>query len=465
MSGSLFDMASERSDGTLTLSQFQTLLGDSIRNNPRIQNVWVVAEFSDLRIVGGHCYLELIEKDAAGRTQAKIRAMIWSYKLHEIKHKFKGATGGDISSGLKVRVRGAATHHNLYGLSFNITDIDPSYTQGDLERLRREILERLAKEGVAGINRSLEVPVAPQRIAVISAAGAAGYGDFINQIEGNTEGFRFYPFLFPAVMQGDRTVPSVMKALDIIEETKGFWDLVVIIRGGGSTSDLNSFDNLELARRVATFPIPVAVGIGHERDRNVLDELACIRCKTPTAVAAWLIESLRSAYSRAFDAVSRIARYGTDAMRGEHIRLTNMRQTIPALARARLMEHKMKLAQLSQSIPALVRDRIMRQRLMLSSLAARIERDAASGLNNEGSRLGLLARRIEADVTSISQRETMRLQRLEDMLRLLSPENTLRRGYTITRVNGHAVTDPDDVSPGTVIETTFAGGKLSSTVN
>ncbi len=449
---------------TLTLSQFQTLIGDAIRSNPRTSNVWVTAEFSDLRVVGGHCYMELIEKDTAGRTQAKLRAMIWSNTLYTLRRKFFEATNQDLASGLKVRVRGTATHHNLYGLSFTINDIDPSFTQGDLERLRQEILNRLRAEGVLDFNRNLEVPVAPQRIAIISAAGAAGYGDFTDQLERNSEGFRFYPMLFPAVMQGDRTAPSVMAALDTIETMIDFWDLVVIIRGGGSTSDLNGFDNLDLARRVATFPIPVAVGIGHERDRNVLDEIACIRCKTPTAVAAWLIESLRTAYARAYDAVTRIARYGSDAMRGEHIRLTNLRQTIPALANARLMERKMELSRLSQSIPALVRDRLMRGRMELTRYASRLERDTATGLADANTRLDRLASRLLTDAQAITEREKMRLQRLDDMLRLLSPENTLRRGYSITRVDGHAVTDPAALPDGTVLETTLASGRITSVV-
>lgn len=446
----------------LTLSQFQLLLGNAIRMSRETQNVWVQAEFSDLRVAGGHCYMELIEKDAAGRTQAKIRAMIWSNTLGLLRRKFYEATGRDIASGMKVLVRGSATHHNLYGLSFNIVDIDPNYTLGDLERLRREILERLTREGIIGINRNVEFPVAPQRIAVISAEGAAGYGDFINQLANNQEGFAFYPVLFPAVMQGERTAASVMAALDKIEMTVDQWDAVVIIRGGGATTDLNGFDNYDLARRVATFALPIVVGIGHERDRTVLDEIACVRCKTPTAVAAFLVESLRMAYTRAYDTVSRIARFGSDALRGEHLRLTNLQQMIPALARTRVMENKMRLGRLSQSLPGLVQGRVMKQRLALSEYANRIGRDIDVRLNAAANSLDRLAQRLDNDSRSISERENLRLKRLDDMLRLLSPVNTLRRGYSITRVDGKAVTDPSAIAPGTKIETTLADGKIFS---
>lgn len=424
----------------MTLTEFQRALGAAVTACASTRNVWVKAELSDVRIVGGHCYMELIEKDASGRTVAKIRAMIWANSLPALRRKFLEATKKDIITGLKVLVRGSASHHALYGLSFVISDIDPSYTAGDLERLRIEILNRLAREGVAGINRSLPVPTAPQRIAVISAAGAAGYGDFADQLGANPYGYVFYPRLFPAVMQGDRTAPSVIAALDRIETMVDFWDVVVIIRGGGSTSDLNGFDNLELARRVATFPLPVAVGIGHERDRNVLDELACIRCKTPTAVAAWLIDSLHSAYSAASDAVTRIARYAGDALRGEQIRLANISQTLPALAR----------------------ERVMHGRLALTQIAGRVQRAGTGGVTRGRQQTDRLEQRLRTATSAALQRENLRLRRFDDMVRILSPQNTLRRGYSITRVDGKAVSDPAAIPPGARIETQLAAGKLTS---
>lgn len=446
----------------LTLSQFQQLITNAINKEPGLKNVWVRAEFSDLRVVGGHCYMELIEKDAGGTTRAKIRAMIWSNTLGPLRRKFYDATARDIASGIKVLVRGSATHHSIYGLSFTINDIDPSYTLGDMERVRREILERLTREGLIDRNKSLSLPVNPQRIAIISAAGAAGYGDFMNQIDHNPDGFAIYTMLFPAVMQGERTALSVMMALDDVERTRDHWDAVVIIRGGGATTDLNGFDNYELARRVATFPLPVIVGIGHERDRTVLDEIACVRCKTPTAVAAFILDALRTAYGTATDLVNRIARYSSEAMRGEHLRLSTLQQNIPSLARNRILREKMVLTRLSQTIPSLVQNRVARQRLTLSDYAARLRRDTDLRLNNERNRLERVVMRLTADAANVSQREQLRLRRISDMLRVLSPENTLRRGYSITRVNGHAVTDPASIAPGTEIETTLATGTLTS---
>lgn len=429
-------------ENSLTLSQFQQLLGNAIRTAHGLQNVWVQAEFSDLRFNGGHCYMELIEKDAAGTTRAKIRAMIWAGTLGMIRRKFFDATGRDIASGLKVLVRGSASHHNLYGLSFTISDIDPSYTLGDMERLRREILERLAREGVLNLNRSLTPPSVPQRIAVISAEGAAGYGDFINQMQNNPDRFCIYPVLFPAILQGERTAPSVMAALDLVEQSPFGWDAVVIIRGGGATTDLNGFDNYDLARRVATFPLPVIVGIGHERDRTVLDEIACVRCKTPTAVAAWIIDTLRNTHAHTTDLVRRIAAYGTNALKGEHIRLTNLSQQIPASARNVVLRNNMRLDRLGNSIPNLVRNRLTRHQLALNSLQSRIGNAAGQAIRTQN----------------------QRLRRLADMLRLLSPQNTLRRGYTITRINGKAVRTIAGLKPGDTLTTQLPDGQTESKI-
>lgn len=451
-------------NGRMTLSQFQQLVTNAINKEFALKNVWVQAEFSDLRIVGGHCYMELIEKDSAGTTRAKIRAMIWSGTLSALRRKFYDATGRDIASGMKVLVRGSATHHSIYGLSFTISDIDPSFTLGDMERVRREILERLTREGVIERNRRLQLSPAPQRIAVISAEGAAGYGDFMNQIAGNPESFAIYTMLFPATMQGERTAATVMEALDKVEMTAatGKWDAVAIIRGGGATTDMNGFDNLELARRVATFPLPVIVGIGHERDRTVLDEIACIRCKTPTAVAAFIIDTLRTAYTVASDFVQRIARYGTEALRGEHLRLAGLSQSLPALARNRVIQEKMELSRLSQSIPALVQGRVARQKVYLTDYAGKLRRGVDARIHAEQKLIARAALMLENRNGSLIQRESLHLQRLDDMLRLLSPYNTLRRGYSITRVNGHAVSDASKISPGTTVETTLASGKIIS---
>ncbi len=424
----------------ITLSQFQQLLGNTIRLNRSLQNVWVTAELSDVRIAGGHCYMELVEKDIFGNTCAKTRAMIWANTLRDLRSKFYAATGKDIATGMKVMVKGSANHHNLYGLSFTIVDIDPSYTVGDMERIRREILEKLRKEGIVENNRSLQLPALPQRIAVVSASGAAGYGDFMNQLLHNQDGFIFYPFLFNAVMQGENTSRSVRDALEIIESTIDLWDCVVIIRGGGATTDLNGFDEYELAKAVATFPLPVIVGIGHERDRTVLDEIAAVRCKTPTAVAAFLVDTLRVAYAAVVDRVRRIAKYSSDAMRGEIYRIANLETSLPATVKTRLMKEERKLTE----------------------TVHRAERALTRKYNSECERIGLLKYRLERALATVTEKPAMKLKNIEGMLRVLSPQNTINRGYSITRLNGKAVRSVSDLQPGDTLETQLSDGCVKS---
>lgn len=426
----------------LSVAQFQRLVGDSLRRNPALQSVWILAELSDVRVSGGHCYMELVEKNESGATVAKMRATIWRSSYGPLYHKFVSATGSEFRSGIKLLVKGSVSYHELYGMNFVVSDIDPSYTVGDMERIRREILARLAKEGIASRNRSLTPPPVPRRIAVISASGAAGYGDFMNQILANPQGFRIYPQLFEAVMQGDRTVTTVLHALDWVEQTAGMWDCVVIIRGGGATTDLNYFDNYELARRICLFPLPVVVGIGHERDRTVLDELACVRCKTPTAVAAWILGQLDNAWARACDDVNRIARYTAEALKGEHLRL----------------------AQAETGLPAIVARRTMRADMDLQQRMALIERALKGKTATAQTSLQLLANRLATAARNTITNARAKVDRLDALQRVLSPQNTLRRGYSITRLNGHAVADISALKQGDTLTTTLLDGEVTSSV-
>lgn len=426
----------------VTLFELQQRIGNTLRLNRELQDVWVLAELSDVRVNGGHCYMELVEKDQAGTTRAKVRAMIWSSRFAVLRRKFREETGREVESGLKVLLQASVTHHNLYGLSLTVSDIDTSYTLGEMERVRREILERLAREGVLDANKRCELTEIPQKIAVISAPGAAGYGDFMNQIRANSDGFMLYTVLFPAVMQGTNTVPSVLAALELVEETIDVWDCVVIIRGGGATTDLNGFDNYELARRVATFGIPVIVGIGHERDRTVLDEVAGVRCKTPTAVAAFLIDRLREAYSHVTTLVTRVGHYGADALRGERARLANAEAMIPLMAKNRLTAASGELERLCRGVCESAGRRVQRADSMLDRINLAVSRAADSQI----------------------RKEDQRLRRIGDMARVLSPVNTLRRGYSITRLNGAAVRDLTVLAPGDVLETVTAAGSIRSAV-
>ncbi len=426
-----------------TLSEFSRFVASAMSREPVLMGAWVVAEISDMSVRGGHCYMTLIEKDRSGTTVARMRANIWANRYLYIRNKFLRATEKELSNGMKVMFYGGATYHSNYGLSFNIGEIEPSYTMGDLERIRREILAALQREGILGHNRSLTFSDPPRKIAIISSATAAGYGDFLNQLQNNSTGVEFNTMLFPAIMQGDRTAQSVMAALDLVEQTSSIiqWDCVVIIRGGGATTDMNGFDDLQLARRVATFPIPVVVGIGHERDRCVLDEIACVRCKTPTAVAAWLADTAGMAWQRACDLTARIANFAAERLKGEHIRLQSIETMVPALAEAQLKNARLRLHSISSLIPSAASDALSKARIRVEALTTTLRLATQTRIQIEKTQLDNLAKLID----------------------VLSPTSTLKRGYTITKIGGKAITDISMVKPGDQIETITAEGSFTST--
>ena len=427
----------------MTLSAFNARIERLIGGEPIVQNQWVIAETSDLRLNrSGHCYTELIEKDPQGTTIARIDAAIWASNYARLYYKFKEATGQVLATGMKVLVNVTANYHRLYGLKVTINDIDPNYTLGDMARQRQEIINRLTTEGVIDMNKELPWPEVPQRIAVISAEGAAGYGDFMNQLQGNPYGLQFYTCLFSAVMQGSQTVPTVLAALDRVNDHIDLFDCVVIIRGGGSTSDLNSFDNYDLASAVAQFPIPVIVGIGHERDVTVLDYVA-MRVKTPTAAAEWLIQR------------------GTAAL----ARLNELQDAVVTSVRDTVAQSREQLAYFTSMIPATARRIIDTNRIRLDNYARSIPVAAVNLMTAQRTRLERFVERMGDIVNGAMQREQQRLQALDDKATLLSPAGTLRRGYSLVKLGNKYVSTASDLQPGDQITLQFAADDAQATIN
>lgn len=427
----------------ITLSRLNRAIA-GILSRPELTNVWVVAELMDVRLNRGHCYMELVEKNPdTGSIEARMRAAIWASNYLKISSEFLRATGQQIATGLKVLVCGTVNYHPAYGLSLVISDIDPSYTMGEAERKRREILERLTREGVINDNRSLEWPDTALRIAIVSAPGAAGYGDFINQIYHNTPCLRFTTRLFPALMQGERTAPTVIAALEAIAAESDDWDCVVIIRGGGATSDLQAFDDYNLALNVAQFPLPVIVGIGHERDVTVLDYVANMRVKTPTAAAEWLI-------GRGEEALSLLQTLGTDIFHAASDRIAGART---------------QLAHLQSALGIAPAAAMERAKSRLNRAAGTLAGVGARRISPEFMRLSQTFRAIATASANILSRQRDSLTARESLLKALSPEATLQRGYSITLHDGRAVTDASVLPPGARLTTRVARGSFTSTLN
>ena len=450
----------------LSLRQYTSEIANSIRTNPVLQSRWVIAELSDVSERGGHCYMELVEKDDRGVTIARLRGTIWANNFaYKIKPKFEQITGQKFKSGLKVMLFGSASFHEQYGLSFNITDVDPSFTIGDMERIRREIIETLTREGVVNCNKMLQMPRVPQRIAIISAKGAAGYGDFMNQLQSNPVGFKFYTHLFEATMQGETTSNSVIKALNDIEMTIDLWDCVVIIRGGGATSDLNGFDNLELARRVATFALPVVVGIGHERDRTVLDDIANVRVKTPTAAAEWLIMCAQQTLDQALALANQVARYVKDRTSGASKQLSHIEGTIPIIAKQQIIKSKSNLAAIASALPYMTKNKILSANRTIDALARDVQHSAIVKISAAQTYLKTMSDALANAAPKAIANQDKRLKALENIVEALSPQKTLRRGFSLTKVNGKTVKSIDQLADNDVITTYLADGEITSVVN
>ncbi|MBO5549575.1 MAG: exodeoxyribonuclease VII large subunit [Prevotella sp.] len=313
---------------------------------------WVEAELSECRENSGHCYMELIEKDERSNTPvARASAKCWRQTWLMVKPYFERTTGQPLRAGMKVLLRVYAQFHEAYGFSWIVTDIDPTYTLGDMARKRQEIIRQLKEEGVFDLQRELRIPTFAKRIAVISAQNAAGYGDFCRQLEDNDYGFRFEVTLFPAIMQGEQVETSVISALNNVYERIHDFDVVCILRGGGASADLSGFDTLALAENVAQFPLPIITGIGHDRDESILDMISHTRVKTPTAAAAFLIDHLRNVWER----------------------ISQLATLIPTLALRVLSESRHRIELLENRLPVAIERRMTTQRHLLENLTIKLQ--------------------------------------------------------------------------------------------
>ena len=404
---------------------------------------WVQAETSDVRSNhSGHCYLEFVQKDERSNALvAKARGMIWSNIYYRLKPYFERETGQAFVSGIKVLVKVTVDFHELYGFSLTVVDIDPTYTVGDMVKRRKEILERLDQEGILTMNKELSLPELPQRVAVISSPTAAGYGDFCNQLLHNAPGYIFYTRLFPAVMQGERIEASIINALEQIYREIDHWDVVVIIRGGGATSDLSGFDTYNLAANCVQFPLPVITGIGHERDDTVLDMVSHTRVKTPTAAAEFLINCMDRAAQR----------------------LDNMANILYRVIPDRLMREKDKIERLATRIPSSVQMRLQKEKYYFDNIYQRVAFAWQKRMLREEHRFDVF-RNLCMMANSQILREINKLELMEEKIRLSSPDLLLKKGYTITLVNGKALTDVSKLKIGEKLETYSANGRVTSVV-
>lgn len=406
--------------GGLTLYQLNNLVRNTLEDN--LQGpFWLEAEISEAREVRGHCYMELVQKDELSATPvARASAKCWKNRWTGIKSVFVRATGQLPHAGMKVMLQVSPDFHEAYGFSWIISDIDPAFTLGDMAVRRMAIIRELKAQGVFDMQRQLTLPVFAQRIAVISSANAAGYGDFCNHLADNPYNFKFATRLFAATMQGEQVEESVVAALDAINGVADDFDVVVIIRGGGATADLSGFDTLRLGENVANFPLPVITGIGHDRDESILDMVAWHHVKTPTAAADFLVDNLVKVLTRLDNAATRIANSLTNRLQSEKLRIEKYAGRIP------LLFSTVKTARLAN----------------IENLDTRML---------QAMKTMFMARRHKLDL-------------IEQRIKPLDPKLMLQRGFTITTRNGKLLKDAGKLRCGDEIVTITASGSVKSVV-
>ncbi|MBQ5925359.1 MAG: exodeoxyribonuclease VII large subunit [Paludibacteraceae bacterium] len=466
---------------SLSLYQLNQLIKESLRQVIPT-TIWLRAEIHNITTnYSGHCYIDLVEKsDFNDQIIAKQRATIWASTYRFLAQKFHQATNSSLQVGMKILVEVSIEFHELYGLSLNVRDIDPTYTLGELQRRRLEIIQRLKNRGLIDKNKQLPMPRLVQRIAVISSPTAAGYADFVHQLQNNPHGFAYSITLFPAIMQGPQTEESILSALSAIEATMGnikncppihrgtsvaegvnnfitegsktknssflishsSFDIVVIIRGGGATSDLQAFDSEPLAERCANFPLPILTGIGHLRDETILDMVAHHNLKTPTAVAEYII-------SRTLDV---------------SFFLDEMAEKIQTSIRIRLEKESNYLLLLSAQIPQIVQRQLTQSANHINDLQYRMQLKTADFIAKNRLLLDRKSDQLSALVNQQLQQQQNNLKLIETKLQLLDPQQLLKKGYSFTTHNGKLVTSITQLTPGDTITTTLADGTVNSVV-
>jgi len=432
------------------------------------QPVWITAEISELNINSrsGHCYLELIEKSTSdGELIAKTKAMVWAYTFKMLKPYFESTTGHEFTKGIKILARVSVEFHTVYGYSLNIVDIDPTYTLGDIEIQRLQIIKQLTDDGIIDMNKELPFPNLPQRIAIISSATAAGYGDFTHQLKKNEFDYKFYYKLFPAVMQGESAPKSIVAALEKIFQHDDLFDVVVIIRGGGSKTDLMCFDNYLLAANVAQFPLPVLTGIGHERDDSIVDMVAHLKLKTPTAVAEYLIDCVNEVETYLLDMQQRMIEKVNTILMSQKSKIELFFQKIPHQINTILAQQNGRVNLLEQKILSATEKFIKNKNEYLRKESVNLQVTVEKLFVNRFNEIDKFTTRSKTSIEKIFLIKHHQIEMSEEKIKAFDPLKVVQRGYSLTLHKGKIVKDANRLKDGDFLTTILKSGKIESTVN
>lgn len=449
----------------MSLTELQLVIKDSLYMSlPDMY--WVVAEISELKEnSSGHCYLELIEKQPDEKNvRARVKAIIWSTRYRFLKSFFENTTGESIREGLKVLIKVRIEYHELYGLSLLISDIDPAFTLGEMAIRRQQIIKKLEEEGILNMNKEVPLPLLPQRIAIISSEKAAGYSDFINHLNGNSYGYVFYTALFESAMQGTETENGIITALERIAENTGLFDVVVIIRGGGSQTDLSWFDNYNIAYYITQFPLPVITGIGHEKDMSVTDLVANCALKTPTAVADYLIDCAAETENHILEIFSSIRDLTENILKEKQALLDSSRNKLIPLVSIMVKEKRERLSEKIFELINLGKEYTYKASLIPANQRSRLMSGSRSILNLKKLMLDRADKNLRSGCKNYFELKSGKINFLDNNINILNPANVLKRGYTITSVNGKILKNKLELKGDDIIDTQFSDGCVKSRI-
>lgn len=448
----------------ISLMELNQQIKKAVKEN--ISACWIIAEISDLKInYSGHCYLELVQKDEdSDQVVARSKAAIWSSFFRMINPYFESTTGQALRAGLKIMIKVTAEFHELYGMNLSVTDIEPTYTVGEMALRRQKIIQQLQDEGVFEMNKELGFPYLLRKIAVISSLTAAGFEDFTDQLLNNPAGYRFYCKLFPAVMQGAEAEESIVAALENIYRYENFFDAVVIIRGGGSKIDLSCFDSYRLAYHITQFPLPVITGIGHEQDDSVVDLVAHTRLKTPTAVAAFLIDhmaeldgNLQLVQEQILQKASEIVDETLDYI---HNRAKDLQLFLTRVA----SNEETNLLALKHKLAVGVNNSIYRLKIDINKCETQITHTAKRSIERNKSEMQYFLTSLDKTVHFSIDKNKSALDLYSRQISQLDPQVLLKKGYSVTFKDGRIISDSDEANEGELIETILYKGKLVSQI-
>jgi len=447
-----------------SLSELQNIIKESIEEK-LAGFYWVSAEISELKInYSGHCYLELIEKDRQEDISSKVRAIIWAQKARLLLPYFESMTGQPLSEDIRVLLRVKIEYHIVYGLSLVIYDIDPAYTIGEMELRRKQIIKQLETEGVIDLNKELPFPMLPVSIAVISSEQAAGYTDFTDELRHNAYGYIYNTRIFSAIMQGKETEASVINAINkIFEEIKSF-DLVVIVRGGGSQSDLSWFDNYNIAYTITQLPIPVLTGIGHEKDLSITDMVAYRSFKTPTAVADFIINQSLQTEEYILELREAIINNSREMVKVSRTIINRLSISMTPKVRSTLKNKQSLINRSGLRLSGITRSYISQSKARLGAIQINISNRTLKHIQDKNRHIVDLGKRIKPAVKRYKYQKQTILDNFSRSIDYLSPSRVLKRGYSITLFNNKAVKSSNELKPGSEISTVLHLGRIKSRV-